>query len=228
MGNAIVLGASGETGKVIVKLLLNLNYKVIGTYNSRRLEGTAKLTALHLDMASIISINKFLKKIENQKEVDVVINTISRKPTFGKIETNSIEKYKKDMEVNCLNFIYIIKNILGNLNRGANIISILTEAVVNPTPFISSYLTSKYALLGFMKSLDLELKEKEIYVNSISPGMMETEFISSFPSFIKSKYLSTHKSFIKPQQVGEVVQEILKNPMSGKNVEVFDKNDDRD
>ena len=47
-----------------------------------------------------------------------------------------------------------------------------------PPKFLSNYVVVKYALLGLMKALSTEYDNKNITVNGISPGMMETKFLS--------------------------------------------------
>ena len=47
-----------------------------------------------------------------------------------------------------------------------------------PPRFMTPYVTAKYALLGLVKGLSTEYDSKNITVNGISPGMMETKFLS--------------------------------------------------
>jgi 3-oxoacyl-[acyl-carrier protein] reductase len=232
MKNAIVLGASGETGKAIIDLLLKLEYNLIGTYYSKEPQEIKGVEFFHLDMSSISSINNLLNVLKTKENIDLLVNTISKKPTFNRLEKISFEDYKQEMDVNCLNFIYLIQKLLGGLinqdksskfNKNSNIINILTEFVIGPVKYVSPYITSKYAMLGFMQTLSAELKDKEIYVNSISPGMMETKFLSNLPSFVKAKYLANHDGFTKPSEVVEVIKKIIQVPQTGKNIGVFNK-----
>ena len=67
-------------------------------------------------------------------------------------------------------------------NKYGKIVTILSSAVSGSTPgSMSSYVTTKYALYGFLKSLSVELSKFKININTISPGMMDTQFISDIP-----------------------------------------------
>jgi 3-oxoacyl-[acyl-carrier protein] reductase len=59
------------------------------------------------------------------------------------------------------------------------IVFILSSVTLNvPPKALAEYTTIKYALLGLMKSLASEYADKKINVNSISPSMVETKFLS--------------------------------------------------
>ena len=47
-----------------------------------------------------------------------------------------------------------------------------------PPKYMTEYVTVKYAALGLMRALSLEYADKNINVNGLSPGMMETKFLS--------------------------------------------------
>jgi len=47
-----------------------------------------------------------------------------------------------------------------------------------PPKFLAHYVIVKYAMLGLLRSAAVEYAEKGICVNGISPGMVETKFIS--------------------------------------------------
>lgn len=48
-----------------------------------------------------------------------------------------------------------------------------------PPKFMLPYITSKHAMLGYIRALSAEYADKGIMVNAVSPGMMETEFLTN-------------------------------------------------
>ena len=64
-------------------------------------------------------------------------------------------------------------------------LSICTRGV--PPKFLSSYVVSKYALLGLVKSLSSDYSDKGIQVNAVSPEMIDTKFLDNIPDFVKQQ-----------------------------------------
>jgi len=227
MKKAIVLGIAGSFGKEIAKVLVNNGYEIIGTYHLRfpsddsfYMQKNIKLFQLSFDIRG--SIDNFCDKINNLGKIDLVINTVANNLKFNRFEKINIKDFEEDMGVNCINNIYFLQKILSKLNEGANVVFILTEMVFGEPPsYFSSYVTSKYALLGFMKSLAGEFKQKEIRVNGVSPGMADTKFILGLPSFIKEKYKQSSplKSLVKPSEVANAILKIISDQsINGQNI----------
>ena len=61
-------------------------------------------------------------------------------------------------------------------NKAGKIVFINSVAGINPYPFSSAYVASKYGLRGFSASLREELREYKIKVISIHPGAVNTPF----------------------------------------------------
>jgi 3-oxoacyl-[acyl-carrier protein] reductase len=52
-----------------------------------------------------------------------------------------------------------------------------------------NYVASKAGLIGLTKSLALELASRNVTVNAIAPGFIETDMTSALPEAVKQKYL---------------------------------------
>ena len=70
-------------------------------------------------------------------------------------------------------------------NKYGRVVVMLTSCTVNvPPKYLASYTTSKYALLGLVKSLAVEYAGNNVTINGISPTMIETKFLSKVPSLL--------------------------------------------
>ena len=70
-------------------------------------------------------------------------------------------------------------------NKYGKILVMLTSCTTNiPPKYLTSYVTSKYALLGLVKSLANEYSDKGIKINGISPSMIETKFLKNIPELL--------------------------------------------
>jgi len=64
---------------------------------------------------------------------------------------------------------------------GGAVVNVLSQVVSGPPPArMSSYVTAKYALLGFSKALAVEWAEDQIRVNTVSPGLLQTELTQHY------------------------------------------------
>jgi 3-oxoacyl-[acyl-carrier protein] reductase len=71
----------------------------------------------------------------------------------------------------------------------------------------TNYAASKGALLAFTRALAAELGRKNIRVNSVVPGFVETDMSARVPRQIKQKNLDhiVQKRFGKPEEIASVV-----------------------
>ena len=70
-------------------------------------------------------------------------------------------------------------------SKSGKILTILSSVVLSKPPsYMSSYVTTKYALLGLINSIVSEYYKYNISFNCISPSMIETNFLSNVPEKI--------------------------------------------
>ena len=203
-------------------------YNLIGTYHSPPtnsfLSTHPNVTLHQLQIENRASIDAFYESIKGINHIDFFTSTIGCY-TINRFEKTPIETFEKDFSVNFMEQVYILQKLTAHFGKGSNIVLILTEMVAGRTPsFLSTYLTSKYALLGLMKGLSREFEPKGIRVNAVSPGMMDTKFISSMPQFVKETYVKNSRNgrFTLPEEVAKAVEKILSDQtINGENIAVF-------
>ncbi len=236
---AVVLGAVGGLGREIVNALLKEGYEVIGSFypgEQNPFSDEKDVTLYPLAMENKVSIDNFCKELEKIEKIDFLTNTIANTLTCNKFEKIDVKDFEKDFNVNVTNYVYFMHKINDKLKSGSNIVFILTEMVIGEPPnYFSSYVSSKYALLGLMKCLSSEMSSKGIRVNAVSPGMMDTKFtwqmkmgdkVSVVPSFVKEKYIqnSQSKKLVSPNEVAKAIMQIISdNSMHGHNIHITGK-----
>jgi 3-oxoacyl-[acyl-carrier protein] reductase len=64
---------------------------------------------------------------------------------------------------------------------GGAVVNVLSQVVSGPPPArMSSYVTAKYALMGFSKAMAVEWAEDQIRVNMVSPGLLQTDLTQNY------------------------------------------------
>lgn len=217
MKTAIVLGM-GTLGEAIAEKLVEKGFHVIGTVRPGKKYHRNSVETLELDVSDEQSIEKFLNKMAG-KNISFFTSTIANNLTFKRFEDIPIQTFEEDLRINVLSHIKIIKGL--GFEQDSNIVFILSEETAHPSKYMSSYVVSKYALLGLMKTLANELAAKKIRVNAISPGMMDTAFIKDLPPLLKDTYARKAGKLVDPKEVAQKIIEIMEKGGSGENVHAF-------
>ena len=184
--NAIVTGASTGLGKYISIKLSQNNYNVILiARNSKKLESVKKnisdkgnnCSIISADISDINDINKISKILNSINKIDVLVNNAGV-GIFNKIENISIDEWDKHINVNLRGAFLMTKMVVSNMkkNSSGKIIFINSVAGLQPYPYSSAYVASKFGLTGFSSSLREELRESNIKVISFHPGAIDTPF----------------------------------------------------
>ena len=187
---AIVTGGSGGIGSAIVKKLSRNGYSTAIIYNSNEkkaveLQKEVKNSlAIKCDASSQEDAFEMAKKVLNNfGRIDVLVNGASPALAYSRFIEKNMKNFIDNMNINYFGAVNCIKNVLPHMakQKSGSIINILTENVLKPQPGFSDYISAKYALLGLTRCLALEYANKNIRVNAISPGMVETNMIKNLP-----------------------------------------------
>ena len=126
--------------------------------------------------------------IEKYGKIDILINNagITEDKTILKM---SLEEWLRVIQVNLFGAFYCIKASVENMiqNNWGRIINI--SSIIGLTGNIgqSNYAAAKAGIIGLTKSLALELAKKNITVNAVAPGFIETEMVAQVnPKIIES------------------------------------------
>ena len=113
----------------------------------------------------------FIKLKKNLRSINGLINNVGISGPTGKVEDLNIDEWKNTIDVNINSHFYYIKYAIPFLkNIGGSIINLSSTAGLFGFPLRTPYAASKWATIGFTKSLAMELGKYSIRVNSIAPG----------------------------------------------------------
>jgi 3-oxoacyl-[acyl-carrier protein] reductase len=91
--------------------------------------------------------------------------------------------------------------------RYGKIINITSIAGISGNPGQTNYSASKAGMIGFTKALAKEMGKRNICVNAVAPGMIETEMTAGLPEELKKEYLNSIPlgRFGKAEEVASLV-----------------------
>ena len=184
---AIITGASRGIGKGIAELFAQQGANIAFTYSSSKesadiLENEltakgVKSKGYQSNAANYEEAQKLIEVVLKEfGTIDILINNagITKDNLLLRI---SEEDFDKVIEVNLKSVFNMTKAVQKTMlkNRNGSIINMSSVVGVKGNAGQSNYAASKAGIIGFTKSIALELGSRNIRCNAIAPGFIETE-----------------------------------------------------
>tara|TARA_B100000745_G_C19921557_1_gene309800 strand:- start:31 stop:594 length:564 start_codon:yes stop_codon:yes gene_type:complete len=129
-----------------------------------------------MDLSNMNEVSENMKLItQNHKDIDILINNagLTRDNLFLRMKN---DQWNEILDINLNSNFYIIKEILPMMikNKKGNIIGISSVVALTGNPGQANYAASKSAMIAMYKSLAQEVGQRNIRVNIIAPGFIQT------------------------------------------------------
>jgi len=184
---ALVTGASRGIGQAIAKRLANEGYLVIGTATSEKgaaavndylqeLGGAGRV----LNVQDVEQINQLFDSIEKEfGNVQVLVNNagITQDGLLMRMDDNAWERV---IDVNLTSVFRTSKRAIKGMMkaRQGRIINITSVVAAMGNAGQTNYTASKAGIEGFTRSLAREIGSRQITVNCVAPGFIDTDMTS--------------------------------------------------
>jgi len=198
MKKALITGATGGIGLEICKFLGNDHEIYILGRNEEKLKSLSDNFSFIqdyfvCDISTNDSLTDFFEKISMKNlQIDVLVNNagITDDSLFLRMD---LEKWNKVINTN-LNSNFMISNFFSKQmikKKWGRIVNISSVVGHTGNAGQSNYTASKAGIIGMTKSIAIELAKRNITVNSVSPGFIDTEMTAALSDeqkeFIKNK-----------------------------------------
>jgi len=216
---ALVTGSTRGIGKATALRLAEAGATVVVTgRNEDRAREVAKdiktrtgsdTFAVELDLGSRESIEAAMEKVnELVGSVDILVNNAgaNRDALFLRMK---YEDWEEIIRINLTGTFLVTQLALKGMLRKkwGRIINVSSVVAFIGNVGQANYSTAKAGLVGFTKTLAKELATRNITVNAVAPGFIETDMTENLPEEIKAGFLSQipMNRFGKPEDVANVV-----------------------
>ena len=152
-----------------------------------------KALGLRVDVAKQTEVEEAVKKVHQEfSKIDFLVNNagITRD---NLLLTMKMEEWDDVLQTNLYGVFHCSKAVLKPMmkQRYGKIVNITSIAGITGNPGQTNYSASKAGVIGFTKSLAKEMGKRNICVNAVAPGMIETDMTASLPEELKKQYLES-------------------------------------
>ena len=216
---AVVTGASRGIGKAIAKKLAKLGATVVVNYNGSEAKAQevaeeitqagGKAEIVQCNVADYAACEEFIKAvIEKYGKIDILVNNAGITKD-GLLMRMSEEDFANVIDINlkgtfnCMRFVsrQMMKQKSGRIVNMSSVVGVCGNAgQVN-------YAASKAGVIGMTKSTAKELASRNICVNAVAPGYIDTDMTAVLPDKVKEAVLGQVPlgRMGRPEEIAEAV-----------------------
>ena len=189
----LITGATGGIGKALVKKFLSLDGNVLATGTKiEKLDALKKefpkINILKFDISDHSKIEEFIENVSSQLTgLDVLVNNAGINMDNLSLRMKD-EEWKKVIDINLGSTFFLCKYAIKKMlkNKYGRIVNI--TSIVGHTGNLgqSNYAASKAAIIAMSKSLAIEYAKKNITINRVSPGFIQSRMTDNIVESIKA------------------------------------------
>lgn len=138
----------------------------------KQIEG--RVTGVRGDMSTLADIDRLYDAVQQQHaQIDVVFANAGG-GEMAPLGSITEDHYQSTFDTNVKGVLFTVQKALPLLKDGASVILTSSTTSISGTPAFSVYSATKAAVRNFARNWILDLKDRHIRVNAISPGVTDT------------------------------------------------------
>ena len=189
----LITGATGGIGNALVKKFLSLDGTVLATgTNTEKLDSLKKefpnISVLKFDISDHSKIEDFIENVSSQLVgLDVLVNNAGITMDNLSLRMKD-EEWKKVIDVNLSSTFYLCKHAIKKMlkNKYGRIVNITSVVGHTGNSGQANYSASKAGMVAMSKSLAIEYAKKNITINCVSPGFIQSKMTDKIVESIKA------------------------------------------
>jgi NAD(P)-dependent dehydrogenase (short-subunit alcohol dehydrogenase family) len=193
---AVITGGTEGIGLATAKLFVREGAYVFITGRRPEVLDTAvnaigsNVSGVQGDVAKLTELDRLFQAVKKKGKIDVLFANVG---LGGFVPLGSIteEYYDTTFDINVKGLLFTVQKALPLLNDGASIILTGSAAASKGTPAFGVYAASKAAIRSFVRTWTVELKDRRIRSNVLSPGPISTPQTAAQAADVIARITST-------------------------------------
>ena len=207
IGRAIALRFSEEGAQVLVAdISKEAGQETVEMINNRG----GKAVFHRTDMTKEDEVKALIEKaIDTFQRIDILCNNAGVNCEEKKIPDVSLEEWQKVIAINLTGVFLGMKYAIPSLEPGSSIVNIASIAGIKGQKLVSPYSASKSSVMTLTKTAATEFGRKNIRVNAVAPGVIDTKMVDDWRKTDKWPILSTANALRRIGKAEEVANAVL-------------------
>jgi len=181
----LITAGAGGIGRVMTETFVKAGAKVhicdvVQTAIAETTQALPGVTATPCDVSDLAQVDRLFADVKKHlRGLDVLVNNAGIAGPTGKVEDIKIADWERCIAVDLNGMFYCTRLGVPMLKAagGGSVVNLSSAAGRLGFPFRTPYAAAKWAVVGFTKSLSMEVGTDNIRVNAIQPGVVEGDRI---------------------------------------------------
>lgn len=221
---ALITAGAGGIGRVMAETFTRAGAKVhICDVVPAAIEDTTRalgVSATLCDVSDLKQVDQLFADVRQRLGgLDILVNNAGIAGPTGKVEDISVADWQRCIDIDLNGMFYCTRLGIPLIKAagGGSVINLSSAAGRLGFPYRTPYAAAKWAVVGFTRSLSMEVGDDQIRVNALQPGVVEGERINRVIdakakavgiSFEEQKAISLErvsmKSMVSPQDIANM------------------------